>query len=134
MNYKNGDEMNRQDWEFEYVGSVLAEASKTKKIYRESRLAWWKTKEEELMKEVKESGLEINESVGSSYMSNAGRAPHISVRGDLQDKLSECHSKIKEHSEAAREYDGWIQVLTSNPESILKLKHSDWLFFFSKES
>jgi hypothetical protein len=58
--------------------------------------------------------------------------PRVMVRADLHQKLTECHSKIQAHTQAAAEYDGWIQVLTANAESRLKLTQADWLYFFGK--
>ena len=132
MNFENGKDLNRTCWEFEYKASVLANAAMAKKAYRQQRADWWQEKQQEVMAEVKESGIEISESVAANYATNAGRGPQMVVRSDLQNKLQECHGKIREHLQAVREYDGWFQVLSANPESILKLKHSDWLFFFGE--
>ena len=123
--------MNRTDWEFEYTAKTLADAAVAKKAYRQERADWWEAEQKKLMAEVRESGLEINESVASQYATSATRGPQLSVRSDLQQKLAECHTKIREHLSAVREYDGWAQVLTANPEARLKLKHGDWLFFFA---
>lgn len=124
--------MNRTDWEFEYTAIMLARAAEAKKAYRQERADWWDAEQKKLMAEVRESGLEINESVASQYATSATRGPQLSVRHDLQQKLAECHTKIREHLSAVREYDGWAQVLNANPEARLKLKHSDWLFFFAE--
>jgi hypothetical protein len=48
----------------------------------------------------------------------------------MQGDLNECSFKVTEHSLKAREYDGWIQVFSANPDSRLKLHHDDFLFFF----
>lgn len=135
MNFNDidrGDHQHRHNWEFEYTASVLAGAAAEKKAYRQQRADWWENKQNELMEEVKSSGLEINESVASAYQTSATRGPQLSVRQDLQQKLAECHTKIREHLSAVRSYDGWEQVLNANPEQRLKLKHGDWLFFFGK--
>lgn len=132
MDFTNGDSMNRNEWEFEYTASVLAKAANEKAVYRQARADWWEAKKAEVMAEIKESGIEINESLAQQYMSNAGRGPQIGIKPELQQKLSECHSKIQSHLAAVREYDGWHQVLNANPESRLKLKHGDWLFFFGR--
>lgn len=52
------------------------------------------------------------------------------VRNDLQQKLTECHTKINEHLAKVNEYTGWVQVLNGNPESRLQLHVDDYLFFF----
>jgi hypothetical protein len=127
----------RDEWEFEYTASKLAEGATAQKAHRLSRVEWWKQKKAEVMAEVKESGLEISESIAaqSNYSTSAlggGRGPQISVRADLQQKLGECQSKIAGHTQAAAEYDGWVQVLSANPEARLKLTQADWLYFFGK--
>lgn len=124
---------NRAEWEFEYTASKLAEGAAKQKEFRIGRVEWWTEAKAMVMAEVKESGLEVSESVAagiSNYTQMAG--PQVMVRGDLQKKLSECHTKIQTHQQAADEYDGWVQVLAANPEARLKLTHADWLFFFGK--
>ena len=133
-NYRVGEEVNRKDWEFEYTAKELADAALTKRNYRETRVEWWEQKKNEVMIEVKETGLEVSESLANSYTSNAGRAPQVMVRNDLQTKLGECFDRIQKHTAAAREYDGWMQVLQAqDPINKLKLKHADWLFFFGRD-
>lgn len=126
---------NRDEWEFEYTASKLAEGAAAQKAFRLGRVEWWKDAKAKVMAEVKESGLEISESVAaqiSNYATSAMTGPQISVRADLQKKLAECHSKIQSHQQAADEYDGWLQVLGANAEQRLKLTQSDWLYFFGK--
>lgn len=130
MNFDTNTNSNRSNWEFEYMASVLAKAALDKKEYRQSRANWWEETQKGVIAEIKESGLEFNESLAVSYASSAGRAPQLAVKPELQNKIKECHEKIREHLSAVREYDGWVQVLSANPESRMKLKHGDWLFFF----
>jgi len=130
MKYHSTGVSNRKDWEFTYTAEALAKAARAKKDYRQGRMAWWEVKKEEVIAEIKASGLEFNESLAVSYSSNVGRAPQLAVKPDLQNKIQECHSKIQEHMSAVREYDGWVQVLEANPTNSLSLTHDDWLFFF----
>lgn len=128
---------NRSEWEFEYTARVLAKAAADQRDFRLGRVLWWKNAKDKVMAEVLESGLEVNEGMGgaaqgSNYATQVA-APHISVRNDLQQKLSECHAKVQKHDQAAAEYDGWVQVLEANPEQRLKLTHQDWLYFFGKQ-
>ena len=125
----------RDEWEFEYTASKLAEGATAQKEFRLGRVEWWKDAKAKVMAEVKESGLEISESVAaqvSNYATSAMNGPQISVRADLQKKLAECHAKIQSHQQAADEYDGWVQVLSANAEQRLKLTQADWLYFFGK--
>ncbi len=126
---------NRDEWEFEYTASKLAEGAKAQREFRLGRVAWWTEAKAKVMAEVRETGLEVSESVAASisnYANTSMAAPQISVRADLQKKLAECHAKIQSHQQAADEYDGWGQVLGANPESRLKLTQADWLYFFGK--
>jgi hypothetical protein len=132
MNMGNG---NRDGWEFEYTASKLAEGAKAQKDHRDSRAQWWTGKKSEVMAEVKDSGVEVTESIADSianYATSANFGPQVTIRADLVKKLTECHAKIQGHQQAAAEYDGWIQVLQANPESRLKLTQADWLYFFGK--
>ena len=134
MNYNDGTQMNRKDWEFKYTAKKLANAAAIKRDYRQSRVEHWEKVQAALMVEVKEKGLEIVESQTSTYTNNAGPAAQMVVRPEYQKKLNEAHSKIQEHMTAAREYDGWVQVLDDqDPTEKLELKHADWLFFFGRD-
>jgi len=126
---------NRNEWEFEYTASKLVQGAEKQRDFRLSRVAWWKEAKDKVMSEVKEYGLEVSESVAantSNYSSTQMAGPKVMVRADLQQKLSECHTKIQSHQQAADEYEGWIQVLSDNPEARLKLRQTDWLYFFRK--
>lgn len=127
----------RDEWKFTYTAAQLADGAERQKAHRLSRVAWWTDAKAKVMAEVKESGLEVNESVaaqaGLAYSTTTqAMKPTLSIRGDLQQKLGECHSKINSHTTAAAEYDGWIQVLRANPGDRLELTHADWLYFFGK--
>lgn len=125
----------RDEWEFEHMASKLAEGAAAQKAHQLSRVEWWTAAKERLMAEVRESGLEVSESVATGLRSSTLSqidGPQITVRHDLQKKLAECHGKIQSHRRAVAEYDGWEQVLRTNPESRLKLTQADWLYFFGK--
>ena len=65
------------------------------------------------------------------YISTKGNyGPQIEVDAGMQRDLTECQQKILEHDRLVRDYEGWIQVLTANPECRLSLDHEDYLFFF----
>lgn len=126
----------RDDWEFEYTARKLAVGATAQREFRLSRVQWWSAKKEEIMTKIRESGVQINESVAASmsYMSNTTQAiqPTVSIDQNLQRQLAECHQKIQSHQQAAAEYDGWIQVLEANAEARQRLTHADWLYFFGK--
>lgn len=129
-------EANRTEWEFEYMASHLATAAKSQRDFRLSRVAAWEEKKAEVMQKVKDTGLTVHEGVAAemahSTYSNSQQGAHVMVDATLQRDLNDCVTKIRTHREAAAEYDGWLQVLDANPESRLKLKHDDWMFFFGK--
>ena len=133
MNIGNGK---RDEWEFEYTASRLAEGAAAQKEFRLSRVAVWTAAKEKLMAEIKDGGVEITESVaaGMSSYTNSTQSfgPQVGINPAYQKKLAECHGKIQSHQQAAAEYDGWVQVLTANSETRHKLTQSDWLYFFGK--
>ena len=129
-------EMNRSDWEFEYTASNLATAAKAQRDHRNARVKVWEEKKVEIMQKVKDTGLTVHEGV-AAQMANYTASAHqqgatVMVDATLQRDLNECVTKIRQHRDAATEYDAWVQVLEGNSEARLKLKHNDWLFFFGK--
>jgi hypothetical protein len=125
--------MLKDKWEFEYTASKLAEAAAIKKETHIKKLAWWEAKKTEIMQKVKDTGIEIRDSVAASYSNTkGGYGPQIEINDGMQRDLTECQSKILEHNRLVEQYDGWCQVLEANKESRLKLNHEDWLFFFGK--
>jgi hypothetical protein len=134
--YQLEDKMtNRGEWEFDYTASTLAAAAEAQRDFRKSRVEVWTSKKAEIMEKIKTSGLTVHEGVAaglSSYSNGPQGGAQVMVDTTLQRDLNECVSKIRTHSDAATDYDGWVQVLRANPESRLKLKHGDWMFFFGK--
>lgn len=131
------NEMNRQDWEFEYTASALATAAIAQRDFRHGRVKVWEAEKEKVLQKIKDTGLTVHEGVAAgmtSYTtSNAGhQGARVMVDSTLQNDLNECVTKIQTHRAAGTDYDGWVQVLEANPEAILKLKHADWMFFFGK--
>lgn len=128
--------MNREEWEFEYTASKVAEGAAAQKEHRLGRVAAWTEAKAKVMAEVKDSGIEVSESLAADMKSyhntTAAYGPQVLVKADLQKKLTEAHQKITSHTRAAAEYDGWVQVLRANPEARLKLTQDDWLYFFGK--
>lgn len=124
--------MKRNEWTFDYPVSDLAAAAAKRRAHHEARLAWWEEKKAEVIEEVRASGLEISEDIAALYANTAALGgARVVVKDDCQRKLSECHTKIKQHGEKAREYAGWEAVLTSRPATERReLQADDWLFFF----
>jgi hypothetical protein len=128
--------MQRDHWQFEYVGAKLAEASETKRRHHSGRLQWWLRKKREVMAEIRSRGISVHESVaeGASQFTSVARGAgaRIMVNATLQADLDECSAKAAMHRERAEAYSGWVQVLRANPEAKLRLDHSDWLYFFGE--
>lgn len=126
--------MKRHDWKFTYLASDLAKAALTKKDIHVTKLAWWEDKKAEAIRKVGEGGIEVQDSVASSYSNTKGNfGPRIQIDPGLQRDLTECQDKIMEHNGLVQEYDGWHQVLGAQPGSDrLELTHDDYLFFFGK--
>lgn len=127
--------MNRDNWEFEYTARNLATAAKAQREHREGRVKVWEEKKAEIMQKVKDTGLTVHEGVAASmanYTNSIQQGATVMVDATLQRDLNECVTKIRQHRDAATEYHAWEQVLEANPDSRLKLKHNDWMFFFGK--
>ena len=126
----------RDEWEFEYSAVQLATGARSQKEFRLSRVEVWAKAKEDLLVEVKEKGITITDSVAAgmgSYANTTSVAgPSIGIDPSFQKKLGECHSKIQNHTQAAAEYDGWVQVLDAAGDSRYKLTQADWLYFFGK--
>ena len=123
--------MERGKWKFQYTASKLAEAAKSKRATHEGKQKWWEDKKTEVMAKVRDSGIEVRDSVAANYSNTKGNyGPQIEIDEGLQRDLCECQSKIMEHHGLVRQYDGWEQVLTANAEARLDLDHEDYLFFF----
>jgi hypothetical protein len=126
---------NRDEWEFEYTASSIALAAAAQMEFRLQRAKVWDEKKAQVMTKVRESGLTVHEGVAaemSGYSSHGHRGATVRLDATLQSDLDECVAKISTHREAAKSYEGWIQVLNANPEARLKLKYNDWMFFFGK--
>jgi hypothetical protein len=132
--------MIRTEWKFRYSSQALADAAEAKKMHHQARAEWWSKKQEEVIAEVKEKGLEVAESLSMQYgalnsfvgASAANKGAQLVVKNDYQTQLNECHTKINQHSGLVKMYDGWIQVLLANKDDRLDLDIEDYLFFFGK--
>lgn len=125
------DSGNREEWVFEYSSNQVLQGANQQKEFRLSKVQWWKAAKEKVMAEIRESGIEINESLAAlTYSTTSAMSPKIKVNETLQKQLLECHNKIQQHQQAADEYEGWIQVLKGNLDLNLKLTQADWLYFF----
>ena len=132
--------MLRSDWKFKYPAADLAVAARTMRDHHASRLSWWEGQQQAVIAEVREKGLEVSESIAMQYGStkailggsrNAGA--QIVVKNEYQEKLNECATKIRQHGERAKEYDGWLQIMeATNGIKALDLDIHDYLFFFGK--
>lgn len=129
--------MQRTEWKFIYTASALAAAATAKAEHHSERLKWWEQKQAEVIAEVKEKGLEVTESLAMEYASSqaftgAMRGAQLTVKNDYQQKLNECHMKIRGHGEKVKEYAGWVQMLEANPQERVGLDIDDYLFFYGK--
>jgi hypothetical protein len=126
---------NRDYWTFSYTADKLATAAKERLDWYQKRLTWWQAKKIEVVKKIREEGLEIDESLAMESKwaaSNSGyRDTTVSVRNDLMADLRECIERVRRHNDNVKTYDGWLQVLTAQGTTSLSLTQQDWLFFFS---
>ena len=133
--------MLRSYWKFQYPASVLAAAAREKRDHHASRLSWWEGQQQAVIAEVREKVLEVSESIAMQYGSTEailGGARNVGaqivVKDKYQEKLNECATKIRQHGERAKEYDGWLQVMVDAERRAMSmdLDIQDYLFFFGK--
>ena len=135
--------MKRNEWEVKYTGRRLAEAAQAKKTYHAERHKVWSGKEEDVMVEIKSSGMEINRSLvdemrktnqySISNSANLGfPSTTVTIRADLLQKLQEAGLKIRQHEDLIKQYDAWVQMMEAHQENQFELNHDDWMFFFGK--
>jgi uncharacterized membrane-anchored protein YjiN (DUF445 family) len=126
--------MKRNEWTFELKTEALAEAAKAKAAFHAGRLEFWKSAEEGVMKDVREKGISVEQSLAGNAYSNVSRgaSPQIVIDDTYQRKLNEASEKIREHLGKVREYDGWVQVLSANGGRTYQLNADDYLYFFGK--
>lgn len=122
----------RKDWKFIYGTQEVAAAAAAKRDHHAVRESWWCDQQNQVLRDVRDKGIEIDESIASLYANSAVmQGARITVKDEYQTKLNECHAKIKLHSGKAREYEGWVQFLSDRDDSI-ELDCDDYLFFFGK--
>lgn len=134
----------RDEWTFKYTANELSAAAAEKHRYHKSRVVWWTAKKGEVMTAIKETGIEISESIvdelaksgystANNNMNAMRNGPQVKVNEDLVRKLMECVSKIAAHEVRVSTYEGWNQALCSAPApTAFDLNINDWLFFFGK--
>lgn len=127
---------NRAKWEFPYAADQIVKAAKEKRKSHGAKLKWWTEQKTKVIGEIKAGGIEFDDSLASGTpkfsTSNYSRDTSVTVRADLLRDLNECNMKIRAHYNAAKEYDGWIEVLQSQGSTMVALTQADWLYFFSK--
>lgn len=126
--------MQRKDWTFDYTAARIAEAAQARIALHEERLGYWRGQREDVLAKLRSDGLEIDEKIVLAYPTpkaqDWARANRITVRDDLRQQLDECHEKLRHHTELLRDYEGWLAMLSANPEARLPLDVQDWQHFF----
>lgn len=119
----------RKHWKFPVKGDDIYSAAKIKLNFHQTRLKFWEDKQKEIMKTIKDDGLEFDESL-SDLVSNKYKSSSISIRNDLVTDFQETKEKVHEHRHLISLYDSWVQLLEKHTENMLDLCHSDWIFFY----
>ena len=123
----------RQQWEFSYKSGDVGVGAKWKEDHHKKRLEFWVKTQENLMAEIKETGIEVIKSQAASYgATNAAHSPQVVIRADMQTKLNECHLKIGEHRALVETYASFREALNLNPNQMIGLDVADIGFFFGK--
>lgn len=127
----------RHDWKFNHkVSVVLEQGAQAKVKHHQERFDFWLVKKQEVMARIKESGIDVKESLAGAEYSNIARGfqAQVVIDATMQRDLNECTGKIQEHNAKLNEYQSWAYVLANQPQdSMLELDHDDYLFFFGRK-
>jgi hypothetical protein len=130
----------RDEWEFQYTAAQLADAAEAQMEFRVARIKVWEDKKAEVIARIRESGIDVSESIADKMSSakyqlstHSDRGPVIRINSEMRDDLSECVEKITNHTKLRNEYAAWVQLFRAQPPHCpLKLQHDDWMYFFGK--
>lgn len=127
----------RGNWSFTYTAGQLAYGAQKQKEYREERVRIWKALYAQQEEELRSKGITISTSVAaamsisSTYLKGGQSAgARIQIDPELERKVLECESKVKEHERLRDEYEGWIQTLSAQQDKELEVTQQDFLYFF----
>jgi hypothetical protein len=125
----------REDWKFQYSGEKLLAAANAKVGFHIGRKEVWEKRKIDVMKEIREKGLNVEETEVSGYGGTSNRhtncyGPQVTVDTTFQRKLNEAHGKIIEHQGKIADYEAWVQVLADNTKQTYDLDVEDYGFFF----
>lgn len=121
--------MKRKEWTLDYAPLVVGAAACDRKEHHEARLAYWIDRKDTAEKELREKGIEIDESAaGAGSTSN-----YLEPRFDsaLWQQYRQCVQKVNEHRDKAKTYASWERMLNvaKDREIMLKLDVEDVEFF-----
>lgn len=125
--------MLRSEWKFQYNAQELKHSAGERAEIHLKKQSWWEDKKAGVMQKIKETGIEIQDSVAASYSVTKGSfGPQIKIDPGLQRDLTECQDKIMEHNKKAQSYLGWVQILSTRSDTY-ELDYDDWLYFFGSQ-
>jgi len=115
----------RADWLFVYPVRTVLESAKAKLAYHEKRIEFWRTEREKSVTAIKAAGLQVRE-----YEVTGGKDTQVVADPSLQQRLSQCTGKIREHLAKIKEYRQWVAVLeTQGQDDRIDLHMDDALYF-----
>lgn len=126
--------MKRNDWKFQLPAKDLLDAADGKAKVHQAKKEWWEKKKAETIAKVKESGIEVHDSI-ASYVSNTkgDYGAQIVIDPTLQRDLNECHGKIQIHDATAKSYVAWVKILgLAKPTDTYELDQQDYEYFFGE--
>jgi hypothetical protein len=88
--------MKRGEHTFQFSGKQIADAAKAEHDYHAERLAWWRSQEEEAVKDAEAAGVQVRQQAVTG-----GRRVVMVVDVQIQDRLNLCGQKIDSHRNAA---------------------------------
>lgn len=121
--------MKRKEWTLSYNAGVLSEAATEKRLHHEGRLAYWGDRLAAAEKELREKGIEIDESAALSRSTSNYLEPRFDSA--LWQQYQQCARKVNEHRDLTKQYGAWERMLSLATERsiMLNLDVEDVEFF-----
>ena len=97
--------MQRTKWTFHYQAEEVRAGAEAKVEHHESRYDFWTGERAAILGQIKETGLDVR-----NYEVTGGSRADVVIDPTLQKRLTECESKVREHSNAIEDYSRWVAV------------------------
>lgn len=99
----------RKDWTITFKAGAVAEAAVRKNDHHRDRLRYWEDRVIAAEKELKERGIEIDDSRADYQSTSNALQPRFDSA--LWQAYRDCHEKQKHHQDLVDRYGAWVRAL-----------------------